>query len=295
MRQVAEEKDLYRACRIIFGPDLTFSREFLNYIQMPGIKSAFRKRAMESHPDRADLQADGEKAHRELQFRLVKDAYDTLRDYLIVRDRGYSLPGKSERGRTAAPGGARYHRSGKKHCQGRYNDQQTGKSKRPGKEKPRSSGACRGRSFASGYGERQEQRRGRPDQKKLPERRLLFGHYLYYMGVIDWHCLVKALVWQRQHRYRIGELARKKGWLSSRDIQILLKEFQPRQTFGQRARARGLLTDKQVAHLLCQQKKRQKRIGEYLLEQNILNRKQLAEFLLSFHRHNAVYEYRPPS
>ncbi|MFP3984049.1 MAG: DnaJ domain-containing protein [Desulfurivibrionaceae bacterium] len=295
MRQVAEERDLYKACRIIFGPDLTFSRDFLDYIQMQGIKSAFRKRAMENHPDRAAFQADGEKGHQEDQFRVIKDAYDTLCAYLIVRDREYRLPGKLKRSRTASPGGARYHRSGEKHCQGEYNRQQAGKSQRPGKGKFRSSGMQRGGAFASGYAGKQEQRHSRPDKKEIPERRLLFGHYLYYMGVIDWHCLVKALVWQRRQRYRIGELARKKGWLSSRDIQILLKESQPRQTFGQKARAWGLLTDKQVAHLLCQQRKEQRKIGEYLLEQNILNRKQLAELLLSFHRHNAVYERRPSS
>ena len=56
MAGVAAEQELYRACRIIFGPDLTVSREFLEYIQSSGVKSAFRKKAMETHPDRLTAQ-----------------------------------------------------------------------------------------------------------------------------------------------------------------------------------------------------------------------------------------------
>jgi hypothetical protein len=49
---VVAEHELYRACKIIFGPDLTVSRKFLGYLQKSGVKRAFRKRVLETHPDR---------------------------------------------------------------------------------------------------------------------------------------------------------------------------------------------------------------------------------------------------
>lgn len=64
MKQVAEEQDLYKACQIIFEPDPAFLRDFLKYIQVTGVKSAFPKRAMEGHPDREKFQADHGRYYR---------------------------------------------------------------------------------------------------------------------------------------------------------------------------------------------------------------------------------------
>jgi hypothetical protein len=42
-----------RACGILFGPQVTPSQEFFRYLQPSGLKSAYRKKALETHPDRA--------------------------------------------------------------------------------------------------------------------------------------------------------------------------------------------------------------------------------------------------
>ncbi len=291
MKHGTEDQDLFKACRIIFGPDLTFSQEFLQYIQMTGVKSAFRRRAMESHPDRMRCQTDPGNEHPEHTFPAVKDAYETLCAYLQSRDRRNNSAHRSGL-RSSCPGTAGYHGFGKNYRREDCANRRSGKSACRERNQFRHSVSRKSRPFSADY-RGLEQRRDRLRRGGPPKRRLLFGHYLYYLGVIDWHSLVKALIWQRRQRYRIGELARRKGWLTSRDVHYILDCSQATRTFGQEARSLGLLTDKQVAYLLCQQKKKQKKIGEYFLEKNLLNRKQLAELLLSFHRHNELHERRP--
>ncbi len=45
------EDRLFEACRILFGNDIEVSREFLCYLQEEGVIRAFRKRAMDFHPE----------------------------------------------------------------------------------------------------------------------------------------------------------------------------------------------------------------------------------------------------
>ena len=52
MATVVPEEELYHSCRIIFGKDLKVSRDFLQYLQLTGIKKDYRKKTLEFHPDR---------------------------------------------------------------------------------------------------------------------------------------------------------------------------------------------------------------------------------------------------
>ncbi|MCK7506238.1 MAG: DnaJ domain-containing protein [Desulfobacterales bacterium] len=69
--------ELFEACETIFGPEVNVSIEFLEYLQPIGIKTAYRKRALETHPDRA--KALGSFA-RDLntEFIDVQQAYEKL-------------------------------------------------------------------------------------------------------------------------------------------------------------------------------------------------------------------------
>ena len=49
MAQIVAEEELYRSCHILFGKDLKVSQDFLQYIQLSGIKKAYRKKALEIH------------------------------------------------------------------------------------------------------------------------------------------------------------------------------------------------------------------------------------------------------
>jgi len=42
-----------KACGVLFGPHIQPSLEFFQYLQPSGLKAAYRKRALETHPDRA--------------------------------------------------------------------------------------------------------------------------------------------------------------------------------------------------------------------------------------------------
>ena len=70
-----EQGEIYQACRVIFGPQLVVSSEFLAYLQPAGLKSAFRRRVKETHPDGGN----GSSPH---DFWQVCQAYETLTSFL---------------------------------------------------------------------------------------------------------------------------------------------------------------------------------------------------------------------
>ncbi len=51
MADSISEEQIFNACRVLFGPDVRLTREFLNYLQPAGAKSEYRRRAKRLHPD----------------------------------------------------------------------------------------------------------------------------------------------------------------------------------------------------------------------------------------------------
>ena len=95
---VIPEAVLLRACRILFDPDLELSLDFLRDLEPVALKSAYRKKVFETHPDRAKTlgKSQGE-MHR--RFSQVVRAYQILNpvvegdpDIMIQRP---SIPQKS--------------------------------------------------------------------------------------------------------------------------------------------------------------------------------------------------------
>lgn len=85
MPQISEV-EVFRACRTLFGPELQLSRDFLHYLQPSGVRTAYRQKAKQTHPDRYAVSA----AHvREKQQRLFQDlnqAHQTVQQFLKQRD-----------------------------------------------------------------------------------------------------------------------------------------------------------------------------------------------------------------
>ena len=52
-RIILPGKQFLRSCRILFGPEVQITPQFLGYLQPAGVKTAYRKLAMETHPDRS--------------------------------------------------------------------------------------------------------------------------------------------------------------------------------------------------------------------------------------------------
>ena len=68
------KKDLFKACESLFGTDIDASVDFLRYLKPDGVKAAYRKRALETHPDRARV-VSGEPGFLEKRFKEINLAY----------------------------------------------------------------------------------------------------------------------------------------------------------------------------------------------------------------------------
>lgn len=80
------EAEVFRACRTLFGPELQLNRDFLHYLQPSGVRTAFRNRAKQTHPDRFAIATN---LVREQQHRLFQDlnqAHETLQSFLKQRN-----------------------------------------------------------------------------------------------------------------------------------------------------------------------------------------------------------------
>lgn len=95
-------KNLFHACRLLFGPRISVNRDFLYYIQLQGIKSAFRKKALITHPDRAIVSGCTEK--NPVHFIEALSAYKQLADFIDKRERGvYSSASKTNMAQPQEP------------------------------------------------------------------------------------------------------------------------------------------------------------------------------------------------
>jgi len=83
------KQDLLKACESLFGTDIDVSVEFLRYLKPSGVKAAYRKKALETHPDRAAV-VDGRADFMAERFREVSLAYELLKNFLAAPWR-YSL------------------------------------------------------------------------------------------------------------------------------------------------------------------------------------------------------------
>jgi curved DNA-binding protein CbpA len=242
--KAVHEKRLYEACQLLFGHKVDVSRDFLSYIQPSGIKSAYRKMALQTHPDR--FTSEGEDAPDNDMFIETNQAYELLTDFVNARDRGEV--------RMETVPTARQPREPKTSRRRRR------KTRKPKKE-----------TFYTG---------------NIPNRGLLFGQYLFYSGKVSWESLIRAIVWQRSQRPRIGEIAI--GWklLSDWQFRLILVKRQPGELMGEAAIRICLLKQAQVNALLYHQRRLQKPFGQYFLINNILSRSELQAILTEFIRHN---------
>lgn len=124
----------------------------------------------------------------------------------------------------------------------------------------------------------------------LPKEKLLFGRFLYRMGIIEWRQLIMALAWQKSGRPKIGELSIQMGYLDRKTVLLILKNSVKTGAFGMTACKMGLLTVAEVRELLLRQKRQQKKIGQFFVEQGLLNSRQLYELLSQCKRHNQWIE-----
>ena len=246
---------LYDACHVLFGSDIDVSVDFLRYLQIPGLKAVYRKKALETHPDRAMALALSPVTLEE-QFKRINIAYQELHDYLenplrfkLINDVFRTKPN---------------HESEKMHTGSRTQSRQT-------------------HSRPEGY--RRQFYKG-----TLPKRTLLFGQYIYYHGYISYRQLIDAIVWQRIQRPLIGIIAVRWAWLYENDVKEILKQRLWSEKFGESALRGGYLTPDELRIILGRQRILQPRIGKYFVERRILTSSLVEKMAEKFRCHNRQYQ-----
>jgi hypothetical protein len=253
------DPNLLQACRLLFGKEVVISEEFFDYLQPSGLKSAFRRRVLETHPD--TQQAFGEGGNED--FHTIQQAFATVTTYLQQRKNLNQLPAPPIPSPIASNMSVLYPAL---------------KSIGP---------------IILEFPHRHSSSRASIDrfhQGALPQRPLLFGHFLYYSGLTTWRTITSILVQQQRERPRIGELGTRLGMLLPEDINRILGARNPRHLFGEAAVSLGLLTMQQMEILLWKQRRQQKKFGTILVEKNMITLRELTLLLALFRRHNRAYQ-----
>ncbi len=95
------ESDVMNACRTLFGPGTDIGRGFLFYLQPCGVKSAYRKKAKETHPDFFYTEDHRVQQQKTALFLKLMEAYDIVNRFLRERQKGLWVPKKDTAPRSA--------------------------------------------------------------------------------------------------------------------------------------------------------------------------------------------------
>ncbi|MCX8026991.1 MAG: J domain-containing protein [Thermodesulfovibrionales bacterium] len=233
---------LYKSCRILFGEDVVLTPQFLSYIQPSGVKSAFRQKALQTHPDRLIQLPDAERDEKREIFHQIASSYKELLNFLKARD---------------------------------SNDVKV---------------ITEGWSDTNNITRDCNYNLYRYYKGNLPKRELLFGEFLYYSGNVPWKAYIDAIVWQRRQRPRFGEIAKDWKFLEKEQIEFLIKNKVIGELIGETAVRFALMTRLQVKTIVLHQRMKQKKIGEYFINEGFLSKDEINDLYLQFRRHNILYK-----
>lgn len=122
----------------------------------------------------------------------------------------------------------------------------------------------------------------------LPDRKLRFGEYLFYSGVINWQTFMDALVHQCNTRPLIGALCVEAGFIDQNDVVNIMnnRNLLACEKFGEAAVRMGYVTKKEVSYVLKKQFKVGHPFGRYFVDKSLMSRKELQRHLTDFHHRN---------
>ena len=248
--------ELFQACATIFGPEIKISYDFLKYLQPVGIKTAYRKKAFDTHPDRAMvLGAFAEDLNAE--FINVRQAYEKLLSFAEAKN--------IRQGSSASYNGFT----------------------------PEQRSSCQNHRH---YNNEQKHTRHNPKGKKqhydhfyagsFPKGNLMLGQFLYYSGLISWRTLIEAICWQRRQRPLIGQIAVSWRLIAYPDVLGILKVRKFDEKFGECALRIGYISYYELFALIGKQKKMQRPLGEFFIENGLLSNDDLLNIVRKQQRHN---------
>lgn len=266
------QADVFKACRTLFGDNVEVSSEFLSYLQPSGVKSAYRRRVKETHPD-VFAGDDGQRRLHTGLFQELVAAYELFGNYFQQREQG-GAPEASTAPAAGARSSARQWAATGADREGASSNPYHSYS-RPASSWQQHAGS---KHFYAG---------------SLPDRTLEFGLFLYYQRLIDYRQLIEALLWQRRQRPNLGDIAQRWGWLTDDQVRGILTARGNLRRFGEKAVHLQYLTDRQLTTLLYYQRSRQKRLGEFFIEQNILSSEDIERMVRAQLNHNRQFAVRP--
>lgn len=235
--------EILQACQTIFGSEIKISNDFIACLQPTGIKTAFRKRALETHPDRAKALGVFAEGLNE-DFINVRQAYERLLSFVETQN-GMNLKAAYFDGFGSQQDCSHQN---KQHKEGNNPGQQNQKFNNKKHTKYPD-------HFYSG---------------NLPKGNLMFGQFLYYSGFISWQTLIEAICWQRRQRPLIGQIAVSWGIIAYNDVLRILRIRSYEEKFGECALRTGYISTFELFALVGKQKRLQRPFGEYFIKNGIL-------------------------
>jgi len=254
--------ELFQACATIFGSEIKISPDFLAYLQPIGIKAAYRKRALETHPDRAVI-LNGLAKDLNAEFINVRQAYERLLSFV-----------ESKKGFYRAATG--FENSGYQQTDSHYRNRPSRKGSAEHHYKPRpfhKKNTGPADHFYTG---------------NLPKGSLMLGQFLYYSGLISWQTLIEAICWQRRQRPLIGQIATEWGLITYQDVLQILHSRNFDEKFGQCALRIGYISSFELFALVGKQKKLQRPFGEFFIERGLLSAEDIIRTIQKQQIHNVT-------
>ncbi|MDY6905977.1 MAG: hypothetical protein SWH61_14970 [Thermodesulfobacteriota bacterium] len=264
--------EIINACRVLFSQSTPVDASFLNAIAVADVKSAFRKKAKETHPDRATALGVDRDALNGM-FRDVVAAYDVLKklvDNPVAMRKGFST---TNAGKTTARPNTTARKAPPKRPQQKASQQ----------------------DFQNRKGSHW-QKASRPDDRNragfhfkgvFPNRELKLGEFLYYAGQISWKSLIEAIIWQRQQRPRVGEIAISWNILTMAEVIEIIQNKSYTQRFCEYALENGFFTPFQHLAVISRQKQLQPRFGEHFIQTGTFTQDHLKRIVRHLQDHNA--------
>lgn len=248
---------LARACRILFGLQVSVNHIFLRYLRPSRVKTAFRKKALLTHPDRLVISDEKTRGEYTSFFIETKWAYEHLRNFCKHRDRGSLL----FRGRDRVI--QKPHRTLKKQYQQCKN-----------RERPKTFDPS---WYYTG---------------QMPQRELLFGEFLFYSQIITWDEFIRTIFMQRKGRPCFGDIARRWNYLSEDNLETIISGKKYFELIGETASRMDIMNQLQVKSVLYYQRRIQRPIGQYFMEGGYVPGLLIDSYLQRFHNHNKRFPAR---
>jgi len=256
-------ENLLAAGRVLFGP--TFRAD--GQAWRADLKTTYRRRALETHPDRARAVGRSE-SDLSAEFRRVAEAYRVLSQL-----RAGPVPPSGKAPSPPPSAGRRAGRGASAAASVPEPDRRTG-------------APAAGPADAPGHRVRYS-----VHPEALPRRRLRLAEYLYYSGRVPWTAWAESIAWQRRQRPPVGRIAVEWGFLEPDDVGRIMEERRVRSAqsipFGEFAVRLGYLTSFQLLAVLGRQRRTQKRIGAYFVERGLLDPSEIDLVRARIQRHNA--------